>query len=467
MLPTGPICAYCRRDFAYHPGICPECLELRPLAYPSQARFGVMVCAGCADESSIFACTECGREDHPYGNSRCARCILKERLTLTLTDPATGQIRPELEPLLTAMMTTKRPQTTIYWLVRPPGHGPALLREMAAGRVPISHDTFRSLPMNPARNYLRDLLAAAGILEPYEPQIERITPWLEDLTATLSDVHRHTANQFARWVILRRLHDHAERGTLTRAIVQTSRHSLKQAVALLGWLDQHETRITELRQIDLDRYLDARPRHTGRSLHPFGRWLNRTGINTNIQIGRLTPSKAHVVMSDADRWTHVHTLIHDDAIRRYVRISGLFMLLFAQPVTAISRMRASQIDASNPERVFVTFDRTPVQMPEPLDQLLREQLLDKGSAVFVADGQDWLFPGAIPGGHLVTENIRSRLTALGIHCREARHAALFSLAAEVPHMILAQTLGISQTAASHWAALAARDWGDYIAARAE
>lgn len=34
-------------------------------------------------------------------------------------------------------------------------------------------------------------------------------------------------------------------------------------------------------------------------------------------------------------------------------------------------------------------------------------------------------------------------------------------------MILAQTLGISQTTATAWAALAARDWGGYIAQRQE
>ena len=34
-------------------------------------------------------------------------------------------------------------------------------------------------------------------------------------------------------------------------------------------------------------------------------------------------------------------------------------------------------------------------------------------------------------------------------------------------MILAQSLGISQTAATRWAALAARGWGQYVSQRAE
>ena len=63
--------------------------------------------------------------------------------------------------------------------------------------------------------------------------------------------------------------------------------------------------------------------------------------------------------------------------------------------------------------------------------------------------------------------MRAQLVARGIRPHSARHAALFALSAEVPHMILAQTLGISQTAATTWAALAARDWGNYIAQRQE
>ncbi|GFZ82992.1 hypothetical protein GCM10011359_09720 [Nesterenkonia alkaliphila] len=113
VLPTGPVCANCRRYLAYHPAVCPECFEVRPIAYPSLSSYNVLVCASCAEEPSIFACAQCGREDHPYGGQRCARCVLSERLTGLLTDPATGRIRPQLQPLFEAMTSSERPQTAI------------------------------------------------------------------------------------------------------------------------------------------------------------------------------------------------------------------------------------------------------------------------------------------------------------------------------------------------------------------
>lgn len=467
VLPTGPVCANCRRYLAYHPAVCPECLEVRPIAYPSLSSYGVLVCAGCAEEPSIFACTDCGREDHPYGHSRCARCILAERLTAVLTDPATGHIHVRLRPLFDAMVASERPQTAIYWLSRPPGHGPALLRQMAAREVPISHETFRSLPMDRAHYYLRDLLAAVGVLAPYEPRIERIMPWLVEQTAGLGSVHRRSIDQFAHWTVIRRLRRASDRDQLTKGAVQGARHQLKKTIELLTWLEQRRVTITDATQADIEAYLASTTKHTVTIISQYIRWLGDTGANTEVRLDSIPPSTAAVTMTDDERWRHVRTLLHDDSVRLYVRIGGLFMLLFAQTLTNISRMRADQIDATAPHRVMVTFRDTPVQMPEPLGALLREQLTRRGRASYASRGNGWLFPGGRPGRHLLTENFRGGLVELGIHPHSARHAAIFALATEVPHMILAQTLGISNTAAITWAALAARDWSGYIPHRVE
>ncbi|WP_448233177.1 hypothetical protein [Microbacterium lacticum] len=467
VLPTGPVCANCRRYLAYHPAVCPECLEVRPIAYPSLGSYNVLVCAGCAEEPSIFACADCGREDHPYGHTRCARCILAERLSGLLTDPTTGAIRPQLQPLFDAMTSSERPQTAIYWLARPPGIGPALLRQMATGEAAISHETFRDLPADRAHYYLRDLLAAVGVLEPYEPRIERITPWLTEQTAPLTPIHRQMIEQFAHWSVIRRLRHAADRDQLTKGAVQGARYQIKKTIELLAWLEHRDTIIADATQTHIEAYLASTTMSTVTIIAQFTRWLADTGTNTHVNVASLPPSKAAVTMTDDERWRHVRTLLHDDSIRLYVRIGGLFMLLFAQSLTSISRMRADQIDTTNPERVTVIFRHEPVQMPEPLGALLREQLTRRGHASYASRDNGWLFPGGRPGRHLLTENFRGGLVDLGIHPHSARHAALFSLATEVPHMILAQTLGISHTNAITWAALAARDWSGYIPHRAD
>jgi len=431
---------------------------------------GATVCASCAGhpgQLSVFACLECGREDHPYGADRCARCVLRERLTELLTDPATGEIHEQLVPVFDTIIGGERPQTAIYWLMRRQRIGPGLLAGMARGEIAISHQTFNTLPMDRTHNYVRDLLVAVGVLPPYEPLLERMIPWLATLGDPLEPQHARLLDQYARWRVLRHLRRQADNAQLTKGTFQAARSRLRRAADLLSWLETRGHTIETLTQTDLDQFLTAGPKSMATELGQFLAWIRDTGLNQTLTSTSPPTSEPQVTMSDAARWDHVNTLLHDESIRLYTRIGGLFMLLFAQPVTDICRMRTSQVDASPGGPVRVTFDSTPIEMPDHLAELIRTHLGRRGQASYASRDSGWLFPGGIPGRPLATENMRAQLVARGIRPHSARHAALFALSAEVPHMILAQTLGISQTAATTWAALAARDWGNYIAQRQE
>lgn len=470
-LPHVRICFNCRRQRQYHPGTCPSCHERRPLGYlnadADDDNNGDGVCAACAGHPSVFACNQCGREDHPYGFTRCARCILDERLTVLLTDPTTGLIHHQLRPVFDTLVGGPRPQSGIYWLQRRERVGPGLLAKMASGKLAISHQTFNDLPMDRTHNYVRDLLVATGVLEPYDPLLERMIVWVQALGEPLNSHHRRIIDQFANWRVLRQLRRQAAAGKLTKGVFQTSRSRLRRVVAMLVWLQEHDLTIETATQPDLENYLGTQPTSVAGELRQFITWTNKTSLNPALSVTYRTSNDPQVTMSDDDRWAHVNTLLHDDSIRLPARIAGLLMLLFAQPIAAICNMRTTQIDTTSPDQVTVTFDSTPIEMPDPLATLLRDHLGRRGQASYASHNNGWLFPGGIPGRPLATDSIRRHLVAQGIRPHSARHAALFALSGQVPHMILAQTLGISQTAATRWAALAARDWGQYISQRTE
>lgn len=111
VLPHVRICFNRRRDRQNHPGICPSCDECKPLGYHKDD--GSNVCAACAGHASVFACTGCGREDHPYEFSRC---VLRERTTVLLTDPATDSTHKQLRPVFEVITGGSPPQTALYWL---------------------------------------------------------------------------------------------------------------------------------------------------------------------------------------------------------------------------------------------------------------------------------------------------------------------------------------------------------------
>ena len=363
------------------------------------------------------------------------RCSIAGRARSTNVSPRssptrdTGQIHAQLVPLFDALIKADCPQSAMYWLQRPPGDGPRLLGAMARGEVEISHQTFEGLAQSRGYLYLRDLLAAVGVLAPYEARIERTIPWLDELLAALPPEHASLVERYARWKVLRHLRNKAARGELTKGVIQAARTQIRGTIALLTWLAERDVTITTATQADLEHYIAiGRPRTTPNGIYQFIDWVRETGVNPALEVTLVPSGSPSVTMSDADRWRHVELLLHDTTVRYSPRIGGLFMLLFAQSLTAICRMRTAQIDVRDDGRVFVTFDRTPMEMPEPLDRLIQEHMARRGQASYASWNSQWLFPGGIPGNHLGTENIRKELVARGIKPQASKHAALFQLA---------------------------------------
>ncbi len=465
VLPGGPICFRCRRNIAYHPRPCPECGDNRPLAYPSTISGAkVLVCAGCAGEASVFACTSCGREDQPYSIERCARCVLVERLTELLSDPTTGGIHEKLQPVFDGLAASPRPQSVLTWFQKPPATGKRLLGLMAQGKMPISHDAFRALPSDGAHNYLRELLTAVRVLPPYCAPLERIDRWLEGKLAPLEADTAALISRFARWHVLRRLRRDAEDSEITRGSATAARGHINGAIRLAGWAHQRGTSLTALTQPQLELYLSEYP--GGRACqHGFVTWLRESRTNPRLRLATRPSTFPEVTLSEAQRWSNVDALLHDDTIRLDARIGGLFMLLFAQPLSKLCAMTTSQLDLTADDQVLVSFETTPVLMPPILNTLIREHLTRPGLSSIPSQDHGWLFPGRKPGGHLTTEHFRKELVANGIHPGQSRNAARFGLAADLPAPILADLIGIADITATRWAALAARDWSAYIAQR--
>ena len=434
---------------------------MRPLAYLSNER---VVCASCAGAVSIFACCECGREDNLYGFRRCARCILRERLTALLTDPGTGQIHVRLRPVFDELVGSDRPQAGIWWLRKKPGVGPRLLGQMASGQIEISHDSFRALPSDRTHDYLRTLLAAVGVLPPFEIRIERMLPWLDTVLAGLPADQAALVRRFAHWYVLPRMRTAARENRLTQTMTNAARRRVRVAIEFLAFVDADGATAASATQELLERYQVQVVQSTRGYVHAFVVWLRDSRINTGLHIAWVPQPAPAVTVSDEQRWRAVDRLLHDRTLRRYTRIGGLFTLLFAQPLTRIVAMRTDQVILAA-DTVHVAFNDLPIQMPAVLDDLIREHLEHRGKSLYASRETGWLFPGGNPGRHLATENIRSQLVAIGIKPFEGRKATMFQLAGDVPAPVLAELIGTTDINAANWAKLAARDWTGYIADR--
>jgi hypothetical protein len=243
------------------------------------------------------------------------------------------------------------------------------------------------------------------------------------------------------------------------------RSRINAAVRILAWTTERGTALADLTQGQLEQYLAAEP-GAANTVYSFLTWIRKTGLNPRIRIAAVESPAPAVTVSDEDRWHQIDRLLHDEKIRLYARIGGLFMLLFARPLAGICLMTTDQITLADGGRVLVRFDNVPVEMPQLLDQLLRDHLSQPGGPSTLARDGGWLFPGRIPATPLTTENIRGELVAHDIHPGRSRNAAMFALAGQVPAPVLADLIGIAPKTAVKWAALAARDWSQYTADRA-
>lgn len=453
----GPICGRCRQRIRRSPKPCPGCSQVKVVDFLDEA--GDRVCASCAGQTPIFACVECGREDNPYG-VRCGRCTLHGRANALLSD-GSGTIHPQLVPVFDALINVDRPQTTLFWFNR--STGPEILRRMAQGDLEISHRTFQQMPRNKTNDYVHDLLIAVGVLSPYHGLLERIEPWLRDLLADLPKDHVEIIQPYARWHVLRRLRAKANRDRLTRSMIQCGRTNIREAVYFLTWLAESNLTADTATQADLETYAIACPGKT-HGIRDFLHWAIAHQVTPGLSVPTHVPTTPEVTTSHEDRWAQVELLLHDETIRLYTRIAGLFVLLFAQPLARVCQMKADQI-STNGEKVTVTFDRVPLELPSLLDHLVIQHLDERGQASYAATPDQWLFPGGIPGRHLTTENIRAQLVERGIRSGQTRKTAMFQLAAEIPTPLLADLLGLGQTTAVRWATLASRDWSQYTALR--
>lgn len=205
--PDGYICAGCFAIACETYGRCAACKVNRLV--PGIADNGDRLCSDCAGDLGDFTCQRCGEEGWREHVGTCGRCVLRDHLAEVLDD-GTGRVRPELVPFYEKVCAMSRPRTGILWLTKP--HVPPILRALARGDVPLTHEGLSTLSPWRSVIYVRDLLISSGVLPPVDRFLFLFEQWLPTWLDSLDDPeHRSVLAQFATWHLLRHLRTTAER----------------------------------------------------------------------------------------------------------------------------------------------------------------------------------------------------------------------------------------------------------------
>lgn len=438
-----PRCENCSRI----PDLCVRCNRtVQVMARIPEGR----LCQTCwAKEPSYFkTCASCGSVEHLRHQGLCDRCAC-DKLARSMLNGPDGQLRDGLEPVHQALVTTNRPAGVMIWLTRR-SHAADVLRRLGTADTPISHDTLDQLAPDQSIEHLRAILVGAGVLEPRDERIIGIERWLATATSDLDPDDRKLVQAFATWNQLGRLRRRLAGRPASQEQVTAVRANIREALRLLAWLREHNRTLATCTQYDLDIWIDegASTRLHSRT---FVRWAVANKHATRIEVptpARLNPTDP---IDDDARWALVRQLLHDDTIRLEDRVAGLLVLLYAQPITALARLRVDQVHQDG-DQVHLHLGDAPLELPAPFSHLAAALATNRRSWALIGRNKPspWLFPGAHPDRHLSPVHIGTRLKRLGIYSRPTRNSALRDLSAQLPAAVIARLLRLSVSTATRW-----------------
>ena len=459
--PEGPVCDPCYTAALQRRGPCTGCGIIRRLIAPPGP--AAALCADCAaipDPMAAHVCGDCGREDKLYEQHRCARCALRAR-TAQILAAGSGQVPDGYAAVFDAIVAARNPRTALNWLRD--GAGAAVLAEVAAGRLPLSHDALDAHPHRRAADYLRHVLVAGGVLPARDEPLARLQQWVSDQLATVADpADRRLIQAYATWRVLRQVRHRAAAKPRPRTYTRHAHVRVSAAVTFLAWLRTRGTTLDQVGQGDLDTWLTT----TGPAapdIRDFLAWAADHGHAHRLSV----PTRARhdgPATSPDQRWELLARLLHDDTLQLTDRVAGCLLLCYGQQLSRITTITRDQVTRRD-DSVHLRLGRDEITVPEPLAGLLTDLATHGRDYVGVGtpNPTPWLFPGLLPGRPLTPARLGERLRTLGVYAQAGRRATLTQLAATLPAAVLADLLHIAPTTAVHWVHQAGGDWTRYAA----
>lgn len=458
--PEGRICGTCFTAAMRTHGPCPGCGTDRMLPGRSPAHGNAPVCVDCAGITQDYHCGTCGTETEHYRQDTCARCSLRDDLTVLLrVDESLG---PETAAtkLLAALCGAQRPESILTWLRKTGVRD--LLERLAAGEIPLSHEALDKEPDSLRVEHMRSLLTHHKLLPGRDHYLALFERWLTSKLGDVDDAEvRRPVESFARWHHLRRIRSLSTDGKTTRGPVHSAKQEITETLKFLTWLKlTHGRTVASCVQADVDAWLADGPT-TRHSIRTFFVWAVKNRTCTDITIG-FRQAKTVPVLSQAQRLAMLKACLTDDVDTLSYRVAATLLLLYAQPVVKIAAMKSTDVILT-PEGLRLSLgEGDPSPVPEPFVSLLTEHMASRPNMrTGSSSGSLWLFPGYRAGQHIHPNTLMERLREIGINLLGARNASLRALVTEVPAPIAAEMLGYSYQVTQKHAAATAEPWSRY------
>ncbi|MER6522362.1 hypothetical protein ABT246_36685 [Streptomyces sp. NPDC001553] len=238
------------------------------------------------------------------------------------------------------------------------------------------------------------------------------------------------------------------------------------ALEFLTWLDEHDLDLGGLRQDRHGRRLDAGNTRTY-AIRYFLSWTAGRGLTGQLTVPSVPRQQPSRLMDEDSRRQLLKQCLTDSTMALDTRAAGALILLFGLHASHVRHLTATQLTHRDGNS-YLTVDRHPFLLPPRLARLLHqpaEAPHTRAALTRTTRGEQWLFPGLLPGRPTSQSGLNSKLLAHGIDTRPARNAALVALPGDLPPPVLASILGLHPNTAVRWTGFTKTSWADYLAAR--
>lgn len=288
-------------------------------------------------------------------------------------------------------------------------------------------------------------------------QLALFDTWATNMLDSLDDpAVRRTIATYLRWGQQRRL----ARAAVTNVLAPWSTHAARQqtrcAVEFVTWTTSQQVALGDVDQRTIDAWF-AEGTTTRIHTRHFLVWAQQQRLlQRSLWFPIIIPGAGNPLPAPA-RDALVGRLIDDTTIADDVRVAGLLVALYAQPVSRISRLQRHHITVTD-QRVLLSLGPDPIEPIEPLAMLLADL------ATALPTGDAWLFPGQQSTRPVSPKTLGQRLLRHGVN-RAARVAALHHLIEHVPTPVLANLIGYNPNFVADRAATLNTAWANYPALR--
>ncbi|WP_407077611.1 recombinase family protein [Streptomyces sp. SCSIO 30461] len=156
-------------------------------------------------------------------------------------------------------------------------------------------------------------------------------------------------------------------------------------------------------------------------------------------------------------------LLIDTEIPMRLRVAGVIVLLYAQPLSRVVRLTLDDV-IRNGDAVLLRLGEPPSPVPAPVSALLLEHITNRGNMNTATNPTSrWFFPGRRTGQPLGPNHLSALLNEVGIPIAAARGAAIRQQLLELPAPVVANALGYHNKTTSRLRNETGGTWSRYAA----